>query len=114
MLSVAEPIPAISDDETSQTKITLVKKPLPVPKVDDMIYVPDSEDPTSTVAKKYNGGRATVHRITCSSTNPPQHYLYVTEHTGYKEYKWENGLAELQEELAKKYPNYEKAFIKSI
>ncbi len=88
----------------------------PVPEVGETILVPDSDSPNFEMVKKFHGGYATVNRVVCAQngTRPPLHFLYVGEHTGYKEYRWEGDLADMQEELSIKFEKTQRAYIKSI
>lgn len=110
-------IPIIKKSQKNLDTIILAKKSkkvIPPPLVDDIIFVPESIPENSPIASKFFGGEATVNRVICTSFDPPQHYVYVTEHTGYKEYKWENDLAEKQDALSAKYSNKERAYIKTV
>jgi hypothetical protein len=79
-----------------------------VPAVDDKILVPDN----TNIFGKCIGGWATVNRVVTGLGNV--HYINVTEHTGYVTYVWEGNLAELQDELNRRYKRTDIAYIKSV
>lgn len=107
---------------TNTSQVIKIKKDLPpVPKIGDKIYVPTNENPPeeiSHVIKQLIGGYGHVCRIVCCRTDDhldgPLNYLYIGEHTGYVEYKWEGQLAEMQEELSKQFSSFDVAYIKPL
>lgn len=109
-----------TSSSTSQV-IKIKKKLLPAPKVGDKIYVPTNETPpevVSRVIRRLIGGYGHVCRIVCcrAADHPdgPLHYLYIGEHSGYVEYKWEGHLDEMQEELSKQFSATDLAYIKPL
>lgn len=127
MLSVASSQQSSLEDISpttllTQSEIIKIKKELiPAPKVGDKIFVPTNENPPENIARvirRLIGGYGHVSRVVCcrdeNHSDGPLHYLYIGEHSGYVEYKWEGQLDEMQEELSNKFSVVDLAYIKPL
>jgi len=109
----------LGNTSSELSSIKLIKKVPLAPKVGDNIFVPDNNKPNtelSYIAKKLVGGYATVQRVvsSCDEDGNILHFINVTEHSGYIEYRWEGFLAEMQEDLSKLFNTVNRAYLKSI